>query len=145
MYERLPPDLIEGRQLFPVRLSIEKYHWSSIFSCGISPASTLRFWISFPDPAIFLTQKQDSTQQINVSQSTGHAPLCFSHFFLTHLIRFWVLVVKATYSYVILDCVAWLGLAGGSSHACGLMPPQTKASSSCLANYYQKQENIFKK
>ena len=146
MYKRLMPDLIiEGRQLVPVRFSTEKYHGSSIFSCGISPASSLRFWISFTDPATFLTQKRDSTWQIIMSQSTGHTPLCFSYFLLTYLFRFWVLVVKATYSCVILDCVACPGLAGGSSHACRLLSPQTKASSSCLAHYCQKPKNIFKK
>lgn len=81
-YKRLTPDLIiEGRQRFPVRFSGEKYPWSSIFSSGISPASTLRFWISFPDPVIFLTQRRDSTWQILTSRSTGHVPLCFSHIF----------------------------------------------------------------
>lgn len=146
MYKRLVPDLIiEGRQLFPVRFSVEKYHWSSIFSCGISPASTLWFWISFPGPATFLTQKRDFIWQIITSQSTGHTHLLLPHFFLTYLFRFGVLVVKATYLHVILDCVAQLGLAGGSSHACRLLPPQTKASGSWLANYFQKPKNVFKK
>lgn len=56
-------------------------------------------------------------------------------FFLTYLFRFCVLVVKATNSWVILDCIAWLGLV--------MLQPQTKASSSCLANYYRKQKKII--
>lgn len=127
MYRGLMPDLIiEGRQLSPVRFSAEKYHWSSIFSCGISPANSQMLDLS---PRLSNLLDSQSMWQM-MSQSTGHSPLCFFNFFffLTYLFEFWVLVVKATNSYAILDCGAWMWLAAGSSHACRLPSPQSKAS-----------------
>lgn len=83
MYRGLMPDLIiEGRQLFPVRFSAEKYHWSSIFSCGISPAKAQMLDLS---PRLSNLLDSQSTWQM-MSQSTGHSPLCFFNFFFFLLI-----------------------------------------------------------
>lgn len=136
LYRRLMPDvIIEGWQLFHVRFSAEKYHWSSVFSCGISPANSQMLDLAPRRSNLFDSQ---STWRI-ISQSTGHIPLWFFNFFsLLISLGFGFLWLQlflfyytcfchlSTYSYAILDCGAWMGLAEGSSHACRLLPLKTK-------------------